>query len=326
MNRRLLLTRITIKAATLNLFVACCICPHPLLAQETGKSDTVPIQPATEVQTNNTILEKEKEKDKDENNKKEKCTKFKIAGLHIAVWKPAKDGKAPLVIFSHGSGGKNTQSKFIMRALAQDGYLVIAPNHKDATITGISLRPDFTYKRASKWTDKTFESRRQDIVKLLAALHEDPLWDEQIDWTKLALAGHSLGGYTMFGMVGAWPSWTIDGVKAVLGFSPYCQPFFKNGDLSNVSVPAMYQGGTRDRGITPSIKGPDGAFSKTPPPAYFVEFDRVGHLAWTNFNHNKKKQELINHYGLAFLDKYVKDSADADLTARLEGVSEMDVK
>jgi predicted dienelactone hydrolase len=254
-----------------------------------------------------------------------KCTKLKIAGLHVAVWKPAATGKAPLVIFSHGSGGKNTQSKFIMTALAQAGYLVIAPNHKDATFTGISLRPDFTYKRASRWNDKSFESRRTDIVKLLDGLHSDPDWDKQIDWSKLALSGHSLGGYTILGLCGAWPKWKIEGVKAALGFSPYCKPFVDNGELGAMKVPVMYQGGTKDS-ITRSIEGTDGAFSQTSAPAYFVEFDRAGHLAWTNFNHKRKQKDLIIYYSLAFLDKYLKGGTDTNLETRLEGVAVLEKK
>ncbi len=230
-----------------------------------------------------------------------KCLKCKIGGLHVAVWKPAGQGKSPLVIFSHGSGGKNTKSRFITEALARSGYLVIAPNHRDSTLTGISLRPDFTFKRASKWDDKMYEARRTDIVNLLAALHGDQDWDSQIDWSRLGLCGHSLGGYTVLGLCGAWPSWKIDGVKAVLGFSPYCQPFVLNGKLGDMAVPAMYQGGTKDS-ITQSVVCKGGAFDQTSPPAYFVEFDRAGHLAWTNFKHNKKQltayQLLLTRFSL----------------------------
>jgi dienelactone hydrolase len=254
-----------------------------------------------------------------------KCTKQKIAGLRVAIWRPSATGKVPLVIFSHGSGGRNTKSRFITQALAQAGYLVIAPNHKDATWSGISLRPDFTYPKASHWTDKTFESRRADIVNLLSALHQDPLWDNQIDWSNLALCGHSLGGYTMFGLCGAWPSWKIDGVKAVLGFSPYCKPFVLHGQLGSINVPAMYQGGTRDS-ITRSVEDKGGAYDQTSPPVYFVEFDRAGHLAWTNFKHNKKRRELINYYTLAFLDKYLKGADDNRLKEKLAGVTELESK
>jgi dienelactone hydrolase len=310
-------TKKTKRATALALLLAVGLSTAPVMAQDTDSGAALPaaLNAPAESQT--------------KNQGKPPCKKYKIAGLHVAVWKPETlpvQGGAPLVIFSHGSGGKNIQSKFIMRALARAGYLVIAPNHKDSTLTGIDLRPDWTFKRASRWSDKTYDSRRQDIAKLLAALHSDPVWDKQIDWTKVALSGHSLGGYTILGLAGAWPSWKIDGIKAVLGLSPYCEPFLENGNLGNIEVPVMYQGGTKDRGITPSIKRDCGAFSKTSPPVYFVEFDRVGHLGWTNFNHNKKKQELINYYCLAFLDKYLKGISEVNLQTKLEGVTELEAK
>src|SRR5271170_4777599 len=58
-----------------------------------------------------------------------------IAGRDVAIWKPAGTAPAagfPVVVFSHGFGGCNTQSVFLMEALANAGYLVVAPNHADA--------------------------------------------------------------------------------------------------------------------------------------------------------------------------------------------------
>src|SRR5437868_6381620 len=48
---------------------------------------------------------------------------LEIAGLKVSVWKPAQPGPAPLVIFSHGFTGSSTQSMFLMKALAEHGYL-----------------------------------------------------------------------------------------------------------------------------------------------------------------------------------------------------------
>ena len=79
-------------------------------------------------------------------------------------------------------------------------------------------------------------------------------------------------------------------------------------------------------GITPTVKGPLGAFSKTGSPAYFVEFNQVGHFSWTGFNRNVKQQDLIDYYCLAFLDKYVRGSLTAKPETKLEGVTELETK
>jgi hypothetical protein len=68
--------------------------------------------------------------------------KMSIAELDVTVWRP--DGGAaaahPIIIFSHGFHGCATQSRFLMTAFAAAGYLVIAPNHRDATCNGGSAR------------------------------------------------------------------------------------------------------------------------------------------------------------------------------------------
>src|SRR5262245_6953359 len=66
---------------------------------------------------------------------------LQIAGLSVAVWRPpAPRGAVPLILFSHGFGGCATQSTFLTGALADAGYLIIAPNHADARCGGRSAR------------------------------------------------------------------------------------------------------------------------------------------------------------------------------------------
>jgi predicted dienelactone hydrolase len=257
-----------------------------------------------------------------------KTEKINIAGLNVAVWRPVHpNGPAPLVIFSHGFHGVNTQTTFLMKALSEDGYLVMAPNHQDAFSAGnLNSKPEVSFKDVSKWNEDTYKRRGQDIYDLLVALQNDKYWKAYIDWSKLSLAGHSLGGYTVLALAGAWPSWKIPDFKAVLALSPYAQPFLSKGALNRMAVPVMYQGGTLDMGITPFVKGPNGAFAKTSSPAYFVDFTRASHFFWTNFNKDKKKQDLINHYSLAFLDKYIKGHTNVNLDEKLDGVAELEAK
>src|SRR5919202_1502655 len=66
---------------------------------------------------------------------------FRIGDVDAVVWKPdAKIGAPlPVVVFSHGLYTCATQSRFLTEALADSGYLVIAPNHRDASC-GFSFR------------------------------------------------------------------------------------------------------------------------------------------------------------------------------------------
>jgi predicted dienelactone hydrolase len=249
-------------------------------------------------------------------------TKTTIAGLDVAVWSPAGQGVYPLVIFSHGFGGCNTQSKFLMDAMASAGYLVVAPNHDDSKCGrgGSFGKPDESFKTPEAWSDNTYVNRKNDIINLMNGLRSAPGLQGKIDWSRVALSGHSLGGYTVIGLAGGWSSWKIGGIKAVLALSPYCSPYVTKGNLSGINVPVMYQSGTRDFAIAPYIKKPGGAYDKTPSD-YYVEFDGAGHFAFTDAKSDF--HESINYYSVAFLNAYVKGNQGAisKLSNQLDNVS-----
>ena len=151
-------------------------------------------------------------------------------------------------------------------------------------------------------------------------MKEDPRWEARIDPSRLGLVGHSLGGYTVLALGGAWPGQKLDGVKAVLALSPYAQAFLSHDTLSGLAVPVMFQGGTRDLGITPAVKRAGGAYDRSPAPKYFVEFAGAGHLAWTDLR--RDFQPAIIASSVAFLDHYVKGApADPRLTQAGVGVA-----
>lgn len=255
-----------------------------------------------------------------------------LAGLKVSYWLPAPcpSGQSPLIVFSHGFGGQSTQSKALAYALSQAGYLVVAPDHGDARTavkgTEQNRGPEVPFKEPKLWNDKTYIDRGKDIAALLNALQQNPHWSCRIDWDKVALAGHSLGGYTVLGLAGAWSQWPSPKIKAVLALSPYCAPYLEGNRLAGIKAPVMYQGGSRDHAITPQLEGPVGAFSKTPAPAYLVEFDQVGHFGWTNFNQKQEQIDLINHYAVAFFDRYVKGLKEAEPGKQLPGVYNLQAK
>ena len=251
-----------------------------------------------------------------------------LAGVPVAIWMPADATPRPfpLIVFSHGFRGCNTQSSFLMRALADHGYLVVAPNHHDAWCTrfGRSLGPRENFGRPDAWNEHSFEDRRTDIAAVLDALEKEVPWTSLVDPKKIGLIGHSLGGYTVLGLAGAWPSWKRADVKAVLALSPWCEPFLRHGALDRIEVPVMYQGGSIDLFITPSVSRPGGAYDKTPAPAFFVELAHAGHLAWTDLN--PTFQDTIVHYALAFFDAELKAGPLAALSQRYGQVDEVEAK
>jgi predicted dienelactone hydrolase len=273
-----------------------------------------------------------------------------IAGMRVALWYPtltapatypynsrfsgfvARDaspacGPLPLVVFSHGLGGCGTQSLFFTEELARHGYVVAAPDHDDATFCTVdntrgsfrNMVPQVPLGDPAAWTDQTYLDRRDDLEDLIDALLADPVFAQQIDANAIGAAGHSLGGYTVLGLGGAWPSWKDLRVKAVLAFSPYIQPFTAHQTLPGMQVPVMYQGGQLDIGETPWLQGPNGAYAQSNPPKYFADLKRAGHFIWSNVVCSKTSSveaclalpdpKIIDAYGIAFLDLYLKGAS-----------------
>jgi predicted dienelactone hydrolase len=238
-----------------------------------------------------------------------------VAGRDVALWKPggaAPPTGYPVVVFSHGYTGCNTQSAFLMQALARAGYLVLAPNHKDAVCGTawhpgklLAERPQEPFVDASQWSDATYKDRDADVESVLDAVLGEPSFQGvPIDREHVGIAGHSLGGYTALGVAGGWRSWKDGRIKAVLALSPHCSPYIAKGDLGHLNVPVMYQGGSIDLGETPVVKRAGGAYDLSSAPKYFVELEGAGHLAWTDMN--KRYQEVIDAYSVAFFDRYLK--------------------
>ncbi len=124
------------------------------------------------------------------------------------------------------------------------------------------------------------------------------------------------------GLAGGWQSWKLPDVKAVLALSPYTDPFLVHGTLSGVGAPVMFQGGTLDFGITPSLHKSKGVYDNAPAPKYFVEFSGAGHFAWTNLRADVHQRIL--DYSLPFLDHYVRGQAAAGiLTQKEAGVADL---
>ncbi len=251
---------------------------------------------------------------------------------------PAACPRVPLVLFSHGLGGCALQTLFFTEELARHGYIVAAPDHRDAVCAIGSddqkfgnMRTDQSFLEPQRWTERSEIDRLHDLRAVIRLVTEDPQLGAAADVQRIGAVGHSLGAYTALALAGGWPSWKHEGVKAVLAFSPYLLPFISRGSLARLGVPVMYQGGEFDWGITPSIEGAQGAYALTAPPKYFVKLKGGTHLEWTNLLCSgqpnvvaclkaKPGAYLIDRYGIEFLDRHLKDKPSALLSESGRGL------
>lgn len=208
--------------------------------------------------------------------------------------------------------------------LARHGYVVAAPDHADAAICHSAPLPKRSRRappaqppilKPEVWDETSQADRREDVEIVIDELLASPEFGPVIDAQKIGLAGHSLGGYTVVGMCGGWPSWRDKRVRAVLALSPYVMPFQVKNTLGHVQIPLMYQGGTVDVGITPFLVGDKGAYAAANAPVYFVELKNAGHFAWVNCGREQTTEACLEHitnarlidvYGIAFFNRYLK--------------------
>ncbi len=235
---------------------------------------------------------------------------------------PVAAGEYPLLVFSHGFLGAADQTIFLMEELARRGYIVAAIDHADAgkNLSKSIAWPNFVDARS--WDDSKYLDRKQDLSALLDYLlaqndRAESFLHQHLAAGRIGAIGHSLGGYAVLGMAGAWPAWRDERIGAALLLSPYALPFHVNGDLSSVKVPIMLQGGTLDWGITPFLPV---VYDKLRGPKHYLVLKNETHFGWTNLISLGKttteciqsgNAELMTTYAVAFFDRYLKGQAPA---------------
>ena len=108
---------------------------------------------------------------------------------------PALREPAPVMVFSHGNGGISTQSYFWTEYLASHGWIVISPDHTNNT----------AFDNEGSINFRSAVYRPQDLTAsldyMLELPDEDPLAGYLSD--KIAVSGHSFGGFTTLAISGA---------------------------------------------------------------------------------------------------------------------------
>lgn len=235
-----------------------------------------------------------------------------------AVDAPVASGRHPLLVFSHGFMGASDQTIFLMEACARAGYIVASANHADASTGPRGRKVEMPkFLDAKNWTDANHRDRQEDISALINKLLEwdrtpTSPWHERIDVNTIGGIGHSLGGYTLLGMAGGWPTWVDRRIKAMVLLSPFAQPFDSTGNLRNVQVPILMQGGTLDFGITPFLPS---IYRQLGGPKTYLELKNETHFGWTNLISLGKTTteaaangngELMVRYSIAHFDHHLR--------------------
>ncbi len=101
-------------------------------------------------------------------------------------------GVFPVVLISHGMYGNTMNQAWLAKRLAAEGVIAIQPNHPGTA--SFNRDPD---QARQLWL------RATDLSVALDQALTDPRFADHIDPTRVAAAGHSLGGYTVMAAAGA---------------------------------------------------------------------------------------------------------------------------
>jgi predicted dienelactone hydrolase len=238
-----------------------------------------------------------------------------------------RDGKWPLVVFSHGSGGTRVGYIYLTEFLASHGFIVMAADHignsRYTIVNNQVVRsggPRGQASSADRPKDVSF------LIDSITALNAAPgnRFSGRVDLEKIGAAGMSFGGSTTMNVLEQDKR-----VKAAVMLAPGGP----SGTRANFTTPIMMMIGTEDSTIRERGNASNRTYyEQSKGPHYLVEIKDGGHYSFTSvdqYNANygngigKGKRitvldqdvtflpmdlqhKMINAYALAFFGRYLR--------------------
>ncbi len=119
--------------------------------------------------------------------------------IPVAIWTPATGNGFPLVIISHGTGGGMASHVDTAQALAEAGFVVVAPTHP-----GDNFQDDAIVGR-SDW----FVDRSRHVSKVIDYMFGEWVGRDRLGRASIGIFGFSAGGTTALISIGGVPDLSL---------------------------------------------------------------------------------------------------------------------
>lgn len=187
---------------------------------------------------------------------------------------PSSDGPFPLVVFSHGSGGLRQQSASIVETIASHGFVVVAADHAGNTAIDRLLGTETSF-------EVTARNRVLDVGLLIDEVEAGRLAAGLADLDRLAVMGHSFGGFTALAAASGFEDIAPDPrVDAIVPLAP-ASSRIPDDALASIEVPMLIVTGSDDD-TTPVEDESTRPLELATGSATLVEIDGGSHQVVTN--------------------------------------------
>ena len=206
----------------------------------------------------------------------------------------------PVLVFAHGLGGTPKRDLDLLRPIASAGYVVVAPTFplsNAATPGGATISDELQQPGDMRFV--------VDQVVALGAQSGNPL-SGIVDGSRLAAAGHSLGGITT--LDDAYGSGSDKRLRAAIPISSILNPLSGASAFSRPMVPLLLIHGDLDQTVPYSI-GSVATFAAAPSPKALLTIRNGNHTFGLGRSSNPSPAvgAAVVSAMVDFLDRYLKD-------------------
>lgn len=178
--------------------------------------------------------------------------------MELSINAKPKDGKFPLILISHGSGGGNLLYRTLAHYLACNGFIVGMPEHPFNNFNNNTL----------EGTVENLENRPRHLNIAIDWFFESEKFARVLKADSISIIGHSTGGSTALTVAGgiptSLPNESLDGkpkqinveherkIKSLVLLAPGTVWFKEKGALSGVDIPILMIAAEKDQFIQPA--------------------------------------------------------------------------